>query len=88
MSTQLDRKLHWLIIPGLPMFMWGGHLAITMPASTAVFTTSEPLWLWVGATITMALSVTLAWAVSQVFCKDNRHVVGRAVTGTLTAVSQ
>ena len=88
MSTQLDRKLHWLIIPGLPMFMWGGHLAITMPASTAVFTTSDPLWLWVGATITMALSVTLAWAVSQVFCKDNRHVVGRAVTGTLTAVSQ
>ena len=88
MSTQLERKFHWLIIPGLPMFMWGGHLAVTMPASTAVFTTSDPFWLWVGATITMALSVALAWAVSNVFCMDGKRVATRSLSGVLAAAGK
>ncbi len=88
MSTQLARKHQWLIIPGLPLFMWGGHLAITMPASTAVFTTTDPLWLWVGATITMALSVMLAWVVSMVYCSDGKRVVERSLSGKLAVVGK
>jgi hypothetical protein len=74
MSTQLDRKYHWLIVPGLPMFMVGGHLAVTLPASAAVFTTSDPFWLWFGATLTLALSIGMAWVMSMVYCNDSKRV--------------
>lgn len=91
MATQLDRKFHWLIIPGLPLFMAGGHLAVTLPASAAVFTTSAPLWLWIGATITIALSIGIAWAMSLVYCVDSKAMTANrpgsarlAVVGGLT----
>jgi hypothetical protein len=82
MSTQLPRQHHWLIIPGLPLFMTGGHLAVTLPASTAVFTTSDPLWLWVGATITILLSIGIAWTMSLVYCRDSKQSVSSAA-GTI-----
>lgn len=73
LSTQLERKYHWLIVPGLPLFMAGGHLAITLPASAAVFTTSDPLWLWFGATLTIVLSIGMAWVLSMVYCVNNKQ---------------
>ena len=73
MSTQLDRRYHWLIVPGVPLFMTGGHLAVTLPASTAVFTTSDPFWLWFGATLTIALSIGIAWVLSMVYCTDSKR---------------
>lgn len=72
MTARLDRRHHWLVVFGLPLCMWGGHLAVTMPASAAVFSTSEPVWLWIGATITIALSIGLAWAMTLVYCADGR----------------
>ena len=87
MSTQLDRKHHWLIIPGLPLFMTGGHLAVTLPASTAVFTTSDPLWLWIGATMTIMLSVGIAWVISLIYCSDSKRAVNVGSTAGVMNVS-
>ena len=72
MTTRLDRRHHWLVMFGLPMCMWGGHLVITLPASAAAFSTTEPLWLWFGATVTLVMSIGLAWAMSMVYCIDGK----------------
>ena len=72
MATQLDRRHHWVILFGLPVCMAGGHLAMSLPASAAMFSTDQPLWIWLGATASIALGLLLVHVVSLVFCVD-RH---------------
>lgn len=69
MAKHLDRRHHWLIIPGVPLFMWGGHLAVALPTAAAMFTTDDPLWIWLGGTATFAMSLLLVYAMSLVYCR-------------------
>lgn len=75
MSTQLDRRHHWLIMLGLPMFMSGGHCAASLPTAAAMFSTDHPAWIWLGGTVSIALSFLMLHAVSLVCCSDSPHRV-------------
>ena len=71
MATQLDRRHHWLIVFGVPMFMCGGHCAASLPTAAAMFSTTKPAWIWLGGTVSIALSLGLVYAVSLVYCSDS-----------------
>lgn len=73
MSTQLDRRQHWLIMLGVPMFMSGGHCAASLPTAAAMFSTDDPAWIWLGGTVSIALSLLMLHAVSLVCCVDSPH---------------
>ncbi len=74
MSRHLDRKHHWLAIFGVPLFMAGTHMVISLPASAAMFTTMDPFWIWTGATMSIALSLLLTYVAGLLFCTDAKAV--------------
>lgn len=78
MATNLDRRHHWLIVPAIPMFMGGGHCILALPAALAMFTTDTPLWIWLGATVSIALSLLLVYVVSLVYCSDRNRAAAAA----------
>jgi hypothetical protein len=71
MVHSLDRRHHWLIALGVPVFMSGGHAACSLPAAAAMFTTTEPLWIWLGGTASIAMSLLLVYTASQIYCVDS-----------------
>jgi hypothetical protein len=83
--VEIKRRSDWV-----PLYAFiGGHLAVTLPASTAVFTTSNPFWLWFGATITIALSIGIAWVMSMVYCTDGKHqVTAQNISGRFAAAGK
>ena len=73
MSTHLARQHQWLIVFGVPLFMAGGHCAVSLPAAAAMFSTNNPLWIGLGATASIALSLLLVYAASLLFCIDRER---------------
>jgi hypothetical protein len=72
MSTALPRGQHWLIIFGVPLCMIGGHCATALPTAAAMFSTDDPVWIWLGGAVSFALSLLLVYAVSVVFCTASK----------------
>jgi hypothetical protein len=68
MATQLPKRHHWLIVFGLPLCMAGGHCATALPTAAAMFSTTNPAWIWLGGTASIALSLMLVHIASLVFC--------------------
>ncbi len=69
MATHLERRHQWLIILGLPACMMGGHLAMSLPAAAAMFSTGDPLWIWVGASLSMLLGLLLVYAMGVQYAR-------------------
>jgi hypothetical protein len=82
MATKLPRPRHWLIMLGVPAFMAGGHMVVSLPASAALLTTTDPLWIWTGATVSIALGLLMVHVLGLALCKDGW---GAQKTGTLVA---
>jgi hypothetical protein len=78
MVQALDRRHHWLIVLGVPLFMSGGHAACALPAAAAMFTTSDPLWIALGGAASIGLSLLLVYTASQIFCVDAAPMTTRA----------
>ena len=81
MVSHVDPRHHWLIVFTLPMSMCGGHLAASLPAAAAMFSTDEPLWIWLGGTASIALSFGLRYLVALLYCSDSplRHARSASV---------
>lgn len=77
MSTNLDRKHHWVIMFLTPIFMAGGHMVLALPTAAAMFTTSDPFWIYVGGTTTIALTLLLVHVSGLVYCVDSKMKVQR-----------
>lgn len=73
MVQTLDRKQHWMILLGLPFFMAGGHMVVSLPAAAALFSTQDPVWIWLGATASIGLSLLLVHFASLTYCVDKRR---------------
>lgn len=74
MATKLDRKHHWLVMLGVPFFMAGGHMVISLPAAAAMFSTDNPVWIWLGATATIGLSLLMAHVAALMYCVDKKRL--------------
>jgi uncharacterized membrane protein len=70
-TRHMDRKYNWLVILLVPACMAGGHMVLSLPAAAAMFSTTNTLCIWSGATLSIALSVLLVHLVSQVLCNDS-----------------
>jgi hypothetical protein len=70
MATQLARKHHWLVMLGVPLCMAGGHCVLALPTAAAMLSTAEPVWIWLGASVSIALSLLLVYAASELFCRN------------------
>lgn len=86
MVTGLNRKHHWLVMFGVPVFMCGGHLAISLPAAAALFSTADPMWIWLGGTASICMSLLLVYVASLAFCSD-RQRRQRSLAGNTRACS-
>lgn len=89
MATRLDRRHHWLVILGVPAFMAGGHLFVSLPASLALYSTNDPLWLWLGASASIGLSLLLVHVTAVLHCVPagaTRAIAGRGARGIGSAV--
>ncbi|MEQ8515056.1 MAG: hypothetical protein RIC38_05570 [Chromatocurvus sp.] len=70
MATRLPRSHQWLVIFGLPAFMAGGHMVCALPASAALLTTNNPIWIWTGATASIGLSFLSLYVLGNALCTD------------------
>lgn len=70
MATRLLRRSHWLVMFGVPVAMCGGHLAMALPAAAAMFSTAQPQWIWLGGTMSIAMSLLTVHFASLVYCKN------------------
>lgn len=66
----LPRNVHWIIAPTGPLAISGIHVATALPATSALYTTSNSGLLYLWATISILLSMMFLWALSQVYVKD------------------
>jgi hypothetical protein len=85
MVKQLDRGHHWLIMFGLPLAMAGGHCAVSLPAAAAMYTTSNHALIWLGATISIILSLGTCYLAGLLFCSDSHSAQPRQVLKAVAA---
>lgn len=64
----MDKKYHALLIVAVPLLLAGGHCALALPGAAPMFSELGIGWKYVGASISMALSIGLVWALSKVYC--------------------
>lgn len=78
MSARLDRRHHWLIIFSTPLFLIAGHCPLALPAAAAMFSTQNPTWIWLGGSLSIALTLLMVHAVGLAYCQLDRRTSATA----------
>jgi len=73
-ATNIDRKHHWIIIPAIPLFLIAGHCPLSLPTAAAMFSTDNPVWIWLGGSITIGLSLLFVHVISLVYCDKKNNL--------------
>ena len=67
---KLPKDAHWLIAPMGPLTISGVHVASSLPATSALHTTTDVGWLSLWAAVSILLSVLFLWALSLAYVRD------------------
>lgn len=78
MVTNLDRRQHWIIIPGMLFFYVAGFATLSLPTADAMLTTDNPVWIYIGGTASIALTLLLTYVVSQIFCINGKRALAKS----------
>ena len=70
MMKNLPKRVHWIIAPAGPFVISGVHLGAILPATIALNTTMNMVWLYVWTTTSILLSLMFIWVLSLLFVKD------------------
>ena len=68
--NNLPKNVHWIIAPAGPLTISGVHVATALPATSALYSTSDTVWLYVWATVSILLSMMFLWVLSLLYVKD------------------
>ena len=60
-ATRLDRRYHWLVIPATPLLLAASHAAISFPAASALYSTTNKTVILLAAIASIAAAALLSW---------------------------
>lgn len=69
LARLLPKGKQWLIVPAVPMMMAGSHAMVSIPLAVANHSTTNSVYLAIGAILTAALAVVLAYVVRLAVAK-------------------
>jgi hypothetical protein len=85
----LPKRQQWLIVPAIPMVMAGSHAAVSLPVAVALHSgTSNTTYIGIGALLTAAFAVILAYVISLGVRKPWARPEDTSVAEPVTAGSQ
>jgi hypothetical protein len=80
LAARLPLRDRWLVVPAVPTLLAGAHVATSLPAAAALYSTDDATVVLIGALGSIGASVLLAYGLSRCFLPTREGSLGELGT--------